>query len=278
MSLSLLSSRVRDTNATSTHGATRWQPPTHGAHRRSKRIAEALTRPAPPGHVRLERHAIRPAPERSRWIAERPAGRRATGRAASPACARSPGRAPPSSSASGRGRRAPSRARTAPRACARRRPRPRTSRAGAAGTVPPATSGSDGPGSSLATQRSPTFSNECFSDANAVRCARSPSPYVSTAASCVLDQVSCAFFGDRCSVPGSSSFAGMRKSWGDVIERGSASRRTALQPTIRADRARCNTLDTRGPRRTDRDGMPRPARWRLLPNGGNRDHPRAHPP
>ena len=53
---------------------------------------------------------------------------------------------------------------------------------------------------------------EAASDANAVRCARSPSPYVSTAASCVFDQVSCAFFGDRRSVPGISSRAGISGS------------------------------------------------------------------
>ena len=68
---------------------------------------------------------------------------------------------------------------------------------------------SDGPFSSLGSQWSPTFSYECLSEENAVRCARSPSPYVSTAESCVFDQVSCAFFGDRFRVDGSSSSAGI---------------------------------------------------------------------
>src|SRR5207248_1321420 len=41
--------------------------------------------------------------------------------------------------------------------------------------------GSDGPFSSFATQRSPTFSYEFLSAANAVRWARSPSPYSTSA-------------------------------------------------------------------------------------------------
>ena len=45
---------------------------------------------------------------------------------------------------------------------------------------------SDGPGSSFGSQWSPTFSKLCLSDAYAVRCARSPSPYCSTAESWVF--------------------------------------------------------------------------------------------
>ena len=46
------------------------------------------------------------------------------------------------------------------------------------------------------------WSRECLSAANAVRCARSPSPYSSTAWSWVLTYVSCAFFGERLIVLG----------------------------------------------------------------------------
>src|SRR5215210_3330418 len=68
---------------------------------------------------------------------------------------------------------------------------------------------SDGPFSAFCSQWSPTFSCVCFSDANAVRCARSPSPYWSTAESCVLPHVSCAFLGERWTVEGMSFLAGM---------------------------------------------------------------------
>ena len=74
---------------------------------------------------------------------------------------------------------------------------------------PFAACGSDGPLWSLGSQWSPTFSNECFTAENAVRWARSPSPYVSAALSCVLIQVSCAFLGERFSVPGRASRPGM---------------------------------------------------------------------
>src|SRR5688500_16650140 len=65
---------------------------------------------------------------------------------------------------------------------------------------------SEGPFSFFGSQWSPTFSNECFSESNAVRCARSPSPYCSTAESWVLPHVSCAFLGERCRVDGMSFF------------------------------------------------------------------------
>lgn len=56
--------------------------------------------------------------------------------------------------------------------------------------------------------------NECFSAAKAVRRARSPSPYVSTAASWALIHVSWAFLGNRSMVEGSSCFPGMTfSSW-----------------------------------------------------------------
>src|SRR5829696_1868256 len=74
---------------------------------------------------------------------------------------------------------------------------------------PPAALASLGPFFAFGSQWSPVFSNECFTAANAVRCARSPSPYSSTAESCVLAYVSCAFFGDRLSVLGMSLRAGM---------------------------------------------------------------------
>jgi hypothetical protein len=64
--------------------------------------------------------------------------------------------------------------------------------------------GSLGPGLSFCTQRSPRFSCVRLSEAMAVRCARSPSPYCSAAASCALANVRCAFGPERFSVPGSS--------------------------------------------------------------------------
>src|SRR3954451_18155338 len=68
---------------------------------------------------------------------------------------------------------------------------------------------SEGPFLSFFSQWSPTFSKPCLRAENAVRCARSPSPYSFTAASWAFIQVRCAFFGDRSSVEGSSSFAGI---------------------------------------------------------------------
>src|SRR6185437_17084111 len=69
--------------------------------------------------------------------------------------------------------------------------------------------GSEGPLRSLGSQWSPTFSYECLSAENAVRCARSPSPYSSTAESCAFDQMDCACFGERLMVSGISFDAGM---------------------------------------------------------------------
>jgi hypothetical protein len=74
---------------------------------------------------------------------------------------------------------------------------------------PRAACSSDGPFLPFGSQWSPTFSYECFSEENAVRCARSPSPYVWTAESCVFAQVSWAFFGERRTVEGISLRAGM---------------------------------------------------------------------
>ena len=54
--------------------------------------------------------------------------------------------------------------------------------------------------------QSPTFSYECLTAAKAVRWARSPSPYCSTALSCVLAYVRWAFRGDRFNVDGKSVF------------------------------------------------------------------------
>lgn len=68
---------------------------------------------------------------------------------------------------------------------------------------------SDGPLRFFSTERSPRFSNECSSAANAVRCARSPSPYVSTAESCAFIHVRVAFSDARRSVEGSSLRAGI---------------------------------------------------------------------
>jgi hypothetical protein len=51
---------------------------------------------------------------------------------------------------------------------------------------PRAACGSDGPLRALRTQRSPCFWYSCLSAANATRCARPPSPYVSTALSCAF--------------------------------------------------------------------------------------------
>jgi hypothetical protein len=61
----------------------------------------------------------------------------------------------------------------------------------------------------LSSQWSPTFSWVCLREANAVRWARSPSPYWSTAASWVLPQVSRAFFDERATVEGMSFLAGI---------------------------------------------------------------------
>jgi hypothetical protein len=61
----------------------------------------------------------------------------------------------------------------------------------------------------LSSQWSPTFSWACLREANAVRWARSPSPYWSTAASWVLPQVSRAFFDERATVEGMSFLAGI---------------------------------------------------------------------
>jgi hypothetical protein len=68
---------------------------------------------------------------------------------------------------------------------------------------------SDGPFACFDSQWSPIFSNECLSAANAVMCARRPSPYSLTAESCALIHVFCAFFGERMMVDGSSLTAGM---------------------------------------------------------------------
>src|SRR3954454_3947700 len=68
---------------------------------------------------------------------------------------------------------------------------------------------SEGPFLSFFSQWSPTFSKLCLRAENAVRCARSPSPYSFTAESWALLQVRCAFFGERSRVEGSSSFAGI---------------------------------------------------------------------
>src|SRR6185369_222140 len=99
---------------------------------------------------------------------------------------------------------------------------------------------SDGPLRPLGSQWSPTFSNECFSAANAVRCARWPSPYSFTAESCALDQVSCAFFGERCRVDGSSLLAGMAlTSWDALTPRPAGHH--AYRSRRRAERdARCH--------------------------------------
>src|SRR5690606_5379352 len=72
--------------------------------------------------------------------------------------------------------------------------------------------GSDGPFDSFSTQRSPDFLNECLRAEKAVRCARSPSPYDSTAESCAFAHVRCAFAGERFSVLGSFSRPGMAAS------------------------------------------------------------------
>src|SRR5581483_2335165 len=68
---------------------------------------------------------------------------------------------------------------------------------------------SDGPLCSLGSQWSPTFSNECLSESYAVRWARSPSPYCSTALSWVLAHVRWALADDRLMVPGISFSVGM---------------------------------------------------------------------
>src|SRR6185437_11109745 len=75
--------------------------------------------------------------------------------------------------------------------------------------LPVAACSSDGPFFFLGSQWSPTFSNSCLSAENAVRCARSPSPYSSTAESCAFDQMDCACFGERLMVSGISFDAGM---------------------------------------------------------------------
>jgi len=66
----------------------------------------------------------------------------------------------------------------------------------------------------LGTQRSPAFSKECFRAANAVRCARSPSPYSRTALSWVFIHVRWALDGDRLIVLGITSRAGMADTSG----------------------------------------------------------------
>src|SRR5690606_22195128 len=71
-----------------------------------------------------------------------------------------------------------------------------------------------GPLPFLGSQWSPTFWNECFSDAIAVWLARRPSPYCATADSYVFAHVRCAFFGDRRTVLGIDSSAGMTPSLG----------------------------------------------------------------
>src|SRR6266487_3350464 len=75
--------------------------------------------------------------------------------------------------------------------------------------APRAACSSLGPFCFLGSQWSPTFSYECLSEANAVRWARSPSPYVSTAESCVSLQISWACLSLRLMVLGSSSRAGI---------------------------------------------------------------------
>src|SRR5690606_12927602 len=69
--------------------------------------------------------------------------------------------------------------------------------------------GSDGPLRSFGIQRPPCFLNVRLSAANAVRWARSPSPYRSTALSCALTHVRCAFEGERRSVDGISFCPGI---------------------------------------------------------------------
>ena len=69
--------------------------------------------------------------------------------------------------------------------------------------------GSDGPRRRFGTQRSPTFSKECLSAANAVRWARSPSPYSLTALSWAFAHVRCASFGERLIVSGISVRVGI---------------------------------------------------------------------
>src|SRR3954453_9587727 len=76
-------------------------------------------------------------------------------------------------------------------------------------STPPAACSSLGPRCSFGSQWSPTFSNECLSDDIAVRCARSPSPYCSTALSSVSAYVSWACLEDRLMVLGRFSRAGM---------------------------------------------------------------------
>src|SRR3954451_10236430 len=61
---------------------------------------------------------------------------------------------------------------------------------------------SDGPDRSFGSQWSPTFSCVCLSAANAVRWARSPSPYCSAAESWVAPHVSRAFLPDLATVDG----------------------------------------------------------------------------
>src|SRR5947209_7775478 len=73
----------------------------------------------------------------------------------------------------------------------------------------PAACGSDGPRWPFGTQRSPDLRYSCLSAAYAVRWARSPSPYVFTAASWVLTKMSWARWSDLRIVLGRSSLIGM---------------------------------------------------------------------
>src|SRR5215217_8602876 len=74
-------------------------------------------------------------------------------------------------------------------------------------STPPSACSSEGPGRSLGSQRSPTFSCVCLSALKATRCARCSSPYCSAAESCALAKVLWALASDRCSVLGSSSWS-----------------------------------------------------------------------
>ena len=80
--------------------------------------------------------------------------------------------------------------------------------------LPPAAWASDGPfrPPALVSQWSPTFSKLCFTAAHATWFARCSSPYSPAAESCALAKVRCAFFGERCSVLGSSDCLACRSS------------------------------------------------------------------
>src|SRR5690348_8313563 len=107
---------------------------------------------------------------------------------------------------------------------------------------PRAACGSDGPLRALRTQRSPCFWYSCLSAANATRCARPPSPYVSTALSCAFFHRRLACGSERSIVLGISTRSlpdAVRGMGSSVVIDGTSPKRPVQPPSLRSFLSGC---------------------------------------